>query len=98
MTGLAVPIAEYDHSQGDTAVIGGYIYTGTAIQNLSGAYIFGDYGSGRIWSLKENSPNTWTRAELLNSGRRISCFGEDGSGEIYVADIGNGVILKLVAQ
>lgn len=97
MTGLVLPINEYDHSQGDVAVIGGYIYTGTAIQSLSGAYIFGDFGSGRIWSLRENPPNTWTRTELLNTGRSISSFGQDAGGELYVADHG-GAILKLVTQ
>ena len=40
MTGLTLPIAEYDHSEGVT-VIGGYVYHGTAIASLAGVYILG---------------------------------------------------------
>lgn len=95
MTGLILPIAEYDHTEGD-AVMGGYVYKGTAIPNLPGAYIFSDFGSGTIWALTESS-GTWTRTKLLSSGRSVSSFGQDVAGEIYVVDY-SGNILKLAVQ
>ena len=95
MTGLILPIAEYDHTEGD-AVMGGYVYKGTAIPNLPGAYIFSDFGSGTIWELTESS-GTWTRTKLLSSGRSVSSFGQDVTGEIYVVDY-SGNILKLAVQ
>ena len=55
MTGLILPITEYDHSQGD-AVIGGYVYRGPAIPRLSGTYLFSDFESGTIWGLTEIQP------------------------------------------
>jgi hypothetical protein len=94
-SGLILPIAEYDHSEGN-AVIGGYVYKGSAISSLSNTYIFGDFSSGKIWGLKENS-GAWTRTLLLSSGRSLSSFGQDAAGEIYVVDY-SGSILKLVAQ
>jgi len=94
-TGLVLPIAEYDHSEGD-AVMGGYVYKGSAIPNLPGAYIFSDFGSGTIWGLTESS-GTWTRTKLLSSNRNVSSFGQDVAGEIYVVDYA-GSILKLVVQ
>jgi glucose/arabinose dehydrogenase len=49
--GLIDPIAQYGHNQGTTvqgrAVIGGFIYRGTAIPQLVGKYVFGDYLSGQ---------------------------------------------------
>lgn len=98
-TGLTLPIHDYPRSDG-TTVTGGYVYRGTAIPGLQGYYVFGDYGSGRIWALQETSPGTWSRHTLLTPGQtglagRLSSFGEDEDGEIYVCDI-NGNILKLV--
>jgi glucose/arabinose dehydrogenase len=96
MTGLTLPIAEYTHAEGD-AVMGGYVYKGAAIPSLSGAYIFGDFGSGTIWELTEAPAGTWTRTKLLSTGRNISSFGQDVAGEIYVVDY-SGSILKLTTQ
>jgi glucose/arabinose dehydrogenase len=96
MTGLILPIAEYGHTEGD-AVIGGYVYKGSAIPSLAGAYVFSDNGSGTIWDLVENPPGTWTRYQLLSSGRSISSLGQDVAGEIYFVDYG-GNVLKLIAQ
>lgn len=94
MTGLKLPIAEYDHSEGN-AVMGGYVYHGTAIPALQNAYVFGDFGSGRIWMLQEMTPGKFTRTLLMMTGRNISSFGQDTSGEIYVLDYSAGVVLKL---
>ena len=96
MTGLILPIAEYSHSEGE-AVIGGYVYEGSGIPSLVGTYLFGDYLSGTIWGLKETTPGTWTRSQLLSTQRNISSFGQDAAGELYVVDY-SGNILKLVSQ
>lgn len=95
MTGLTLPIAEYSHTEGD-AVMGGYVYKG-AITGLSGAYIFGDFGSGTIWELVERPAGTWTRTKLLSAGSNISSFGQDVAGEIYVVAY-SGTIQKLTTQ
>jgi glucose/arabinose dehydrogenase len=96
MSGLILPIAEYDHTEGD-AVIGGYVYKGSAFPSLANAYIFSDNGSGTIWKLVEGPPGTWTRSTLLASNRSISSLGQDVAGEIYFVDYG-GNVLKLTAQ
>jgi glucose/arabinose dehydrogenase len=95
-SGLIPPIAEYDHSEGD-AVIGGYVYHGTAISGLQQAYVFGDFGSGRIWLLRENPPGIWTRSLLLATGANLSSFGQDQAGEIYVV-LYSGALARLAPQ
>ena len=95
-TGLIQPIAEYSHSEG-IAIIGGYVYRGTAIPALRGLYVFGDFGSGKVWTLQETQPGSWTRAPLLSAGFNISAFGRAGNNELYVLDYG-GKLYKLVAM
>lgn len=96
MAGLILPIVEIPHPEGE-AVIGGFVYHGTAIAGMQGQYIFGDL-NGQIWSLTENPPNTFTRARILKPGFNISSFGQDSAGELYVVDISGGRVLKLVPK
>jgi glucose/arabinose dehydrogenase len=96
MAGLTMPIAEYGHSEGE-AVMGGFVYKGSAIPGLAGAYIFADYISGTMWELVEAPAGMWTRTKLLSTGRNISSFGQDTAGELYVVDY-SGSVLKLESQ
>jgi len=86
-SGLITPITLYDHSLGCT-VVGGYVYRGEQYSDLQGQYLFGDYCSGRIWSVDTNQSLTPVVEStlLLESGLRISSFGEDAAGELYVID------------
>jgi glucose/arabinose dehydrogenase len=94
MTGLSLPIIEISHPEAE-AVIGGFVYHGTAVAGMQGMYIFGDL-SGKIWSLTEAPANTFTRSVLAMPGFSISSFGQDATGELYVVDISNGRVLKIV--
>ena len=95
MTNKILPIFEYSHTDG-IAVIGGYIYKGTAIPSLANKYVFADL-TGKVWSLTEAPANTWTRADLLASNLILTSFGLDAAGELYLIDY-SGNILKLVLQ
>lgn len=94
MTGLTLPILEYSHSEG-SAVIGGYVYRGTAISGLAGSYVFGDFGAGKIWRLTKDTSGAWQKVLLLSGGPNLSSFGQDGTGELYVLDYGGGVLQKI---
>ncbi len=90
------PILDYAHSQGDDTVIGGYVYHGTNISALAGNYVFGDFISGRIWSLAQNGQGQWVRTFLLNSaGNDLASFGQDTNGELYIARYSSGVVARL---
>ncbi len=95
--GLILPITEYSHAEGN-AVIGGFVYHGSSIPSLQGIYIFGDFGTGKIWTLQETSPNVFTRTLLATTGKSISSFGQDQAGELYVVDIGSGSVFRIVSQ
>ena len=95
MTGLTLPILEYSHFEGN-AIIGGFIYRGNQIAGLKGVYIFADYGTGKIWGSKPDLSGTWQRVGLLASGKVVSAFGQDLTGELYLLDYGTGTIFKII--
>jgi glucose/arabinose dehydrogenase len=83
-TGLVLPVLEYGHDVGN-AVIGGFVYHGSATPVLTGAYVYGDYGTGKIWALTLNSTGgAQTNTLLTDSALTISSFGLDSNGEIYI--------------
>ena len=86
---LVDPDAEYDHGLG-SSVTGGYVYRGTNIGSLLGRYVFGDFGSGRIFS---HTPGSGDLApeELLDTTLSISSFALGEDGEIYVVDYQGGL-------
>ena len=96
-TGLVLPITEYDHSLGDCAVVGGYVYRGKAFPALDGLYLFGDDCSGYIRAVVADGPSTQAPALLLMSGRTISSFGEDAAGELYLTDLASGELYEVTA-
>ena len=83
---------EYGRALGNS-ITGGYVYRGTAINGLSGSYVFGDFGSGRIFRLANGVPPL---EELLDSTALISSFAEDTAGELYVLNYASGAILRIV--
>uniref|UniRef100_A0A3B4AD39 SRCR domain-containing protein n=1 Tax=Periophthalmus magnuspinnatus TaxID=409849 RepID=A0A3B4AD39_9GOBI len=98
-----LPIFAYPHKLGKS-VTGGYIYRGCQMPNLNGLYIFGDFMSGRLMSLKENTlTGEWQYNEIC-MGRDQTCrfpklinsyykyiisFAEDEAGELYFLATGS---------
>lgn len=89
MTGLTPPVAEYGHSLG-CSVTGGFVYRGTQFPALAGTYFYGDYCSGRIWSVRREG-GQFVNQLALESGVSITTFGEDEAGELYLADSGGNI-------
>ncbi|NPB04174.1 MAG: PQQ-dependent sugar dehydrogenase [Thermotogae bacterium] len=88
------PIHEYGHGDGNCSITGGYVYRGKRIPDLYGAYIFGDFCSGRIWTLRRND-HGYKVELLLDTDLMIPSFAEDREGEIYVLDYRSGKIYRL---
>ena len=81
-TGLTLPIWEYNHSLGD-AVIGGFVYHGLALPELAGKYVYGDYGSGRIWALQYDGTSKPVNTELVDTDLNIPSFGQDENNDLF---------------
>lgn len=94
LAGLTPPVFEYNHDSGDQSITGGYVYRGSTVNSLEGHYIYGDFLSGRIWSLNADSPQG-SNSLLVESGLNISSFGTDANNEIYVCGF-DGKVYKFV--
>jgi hypothetical protein len=98
---LVLPIAEYGRGLG-FSVTGGYVYRGTEFPSMNGIYFFADFGTGRIFSLLQDSQTLeWSGPDSeLDTSINIAGFGETEEGELLVVEFGptgtNGKIHKLV--
>lgn len=92
----APPVYEYPRAGlfGGTCVIGGLVYRGTALPQLTGKYVFADHVSGHIWTLEaDGSGVEWIAGEV-----GIVAFGTDPSnGDILMADMRENRILRMVS-
>jgi len=93
--GLTPPVSEYGHELGCT-VIGGYVYRGQAYPALVGAYLFSDYCSGRVFAIDAATNSLVEPLEVGAADGRVSAFGEDVAGELYVTTL-DGPIYRVVA-
>jgi len=84
MTAFVRPKHVYGRSLG-CSITGGYVYRGQRNKGLVGRYVFGDYCSGAVWSLPAGLNGRNARLEA-QTGVRISSFGEDVDGELYLLD------------
>lgn len=100
---LTLPLHSYDHSLG-VSVTGGYVYRGSLIPALQGAYVFGDFVSARVWSFFRSGSMvtqlTERTADLTPPPpvtlASIASFGEDSQGELYMCEYFGGALLKIV--
>ena len=94
------PIWEYSNSGSGPSspgcsVTGGYVYRGMDYPALYGAYIFGDYCSGRIWKLRVDEMGQLDHKEVFSFRQSgLASFGEDRRGELYACR-GNGRIYRI---
>ncbi|MBF8151154.1 RICIN domain-containing protein, partial [Winogradskyella sp. F6397] len=79
------------------ALMGGFVYRGTAMPEYYGKYICADYGIGEeIWVVDINTGAYELITEF--SPTNIISFGEDNQGEIYLLSQGNNVSLYKMTQ
>ena len=88
--GLLPPVAEYGRTEG-SSVTGGYVYRGSAIADLPGRYVFGDFGSGTLWHIAADTPPTRLMGAGFATGLSIASFAEDVLGELFIVDYGGGL-------
>ncbi|MDQ1626557.1 MAG: hypothetical protein QOI54_301 [Actinomycetota bacterium] len=96
---LTDPIAQYDHDEG-TAIIGGYVYRGTAMPALRGHYVFGDTSRrlnnqhGRLFTFDADHRAATTADNRISELRegpldaQLIGFGQDTAHELYALVFG----------
>ena len=92
-SGKRKPILEYGRSTG-IAVIGGYVYRGNAMPWLRGHYFYADWGFRWVKSFRYINGQVTRKTTWTTLGSRITAFGQDGFGELYV--LSGSSVRKLV--
>ena len=89
------PVHEYGRDDGAT-VIGGYVYRGSSVPRLQGAYVFGDYFAPGLRALVPAGAG-WKEVPLDLEVSDLSAFGEDSAGELYALSL-SGQIYRLTER
>ena len=85
--GHVPPVYEYSHEVG-TSVTGGYVYRGSAIPELYGAYVFADYEKGTVWAMTVDTEGRLADGPVeLAHQSGLASFGQDADGELYVLSL-----------
>ena len=93
---LVWPVAVYDHKAG-CSITGGPVYGGAALPRLARRYLYGDFCSGSLWSLR---PGPGRDVEDLRREQatvpQLTHIGVDDRGELVFASA-SGALYRAVA-
>jgi quinoprotein glucose dehydrogenase len=105
---LIDPVFEYHHGEG-LSITGGFVYKGSAMPDLAGAYIYGDFVLGKIWALRIDDSGKKQHNTLLYTSPQTpandpkkkpavlvkpTAFCANAAGEILVLDW-NGAVYRI---
>ena len=96
-TPILPPLLVHPHTEA-RSITGGRVYHGTRLPELQGAYIYGDYMTGRIWALRQTDGRVTWQQELAVTPVRVVAFGEDSAGELYLVNYAGGPLMRLARQ
>jgi uncharacterized repeat protein (TIGR03806 family) len=101
-TPILTPVVEHGH-EAFRSITGGFVYHGKRLPELGGAYIYGDFDTGRVWTfgvrplgVPKSVKYVVDHREIARTTYRIVSWGEDADGEIYFLDFTGGGIHQLV--
>jgi uncharacterized repeat protein (TIGR03806 family) len=94
-TPILPPVVEHPHTD-FRSLTGGFIYHGERIKELKGAYIYGDFDTGRVWMFRYDGKKASDNSELAKTKIRLVAWGEDHDGELYLLDYMGGQVHRLI--
>jgi glucose/arabinose dehydrogenase len=98
-SGLKLPSGGFPHSESRCSMTGGYVYRGSAIPWLRGAYLYGDLCTGRVFSFRWNNGVVSDQQELsLTQTGQLVSFGQDNQGEVYLVHMQAGTVSRIEPQ
>ncbi len=84
-TPILKPTLEHPHLEA-RSLTGGIVYYGEKFPELQGAYIYGDYSTGKIWAARHDGSQLLWHREVADTTLQIVGFGADGQGELLIVD------------
>ncbi len=89
-TPVVKPTVEHPHSEA-RSITGGVVYYGSKFPELRGAYVYGDYATGKMWALRHDGEKLIWHREIADTTLQIVSFGVDHNDEILIADLARGI-------
>jgi glucose/arabinose dehydrogenase len=81
-----LPIIEIPRSAKTMQVVGGAVYRGKQLPNLTGQFIFADSASSTIFAAESSSDKSWRYSPVATLPKKqITAIGQDAKGELFVA-------------
>src|SRR5262245_10801549 len=93
-TPILPPTVAHSHIE-SRSITGGYFSQTSRLPELRGAYIYGDYVTGKIWALKHVGGQITWREELVDTPLQMATFGLDHAGDVLIVDHPSGAIYRL---
>jgi glucose/arabinose dehydrogenase len=84
-TPFTKPTVEHPHSE-FRSLTGGVVYHGDKLIDLRGAYLYGDYSTGKLWGIRHDGTKALWNRELADTHLQITGFGFDSHGELLICD------------
>ena len=73
------------------SITGGLVYYGTQLPKLTGAYLYGDWETGKFWALRNDGEQLISNDELCDTTLRPVSFATDHEGEFLILDYNGGI-------
>ena len=89
-TAIVPPLIAHPHSE-SRSITGGHVYYGQRFAELRGAYIYGDFATGKFWGLRYDGQRVTWHQELADTSLQVVSFGADAAGELFVVDLAGGI-------
>ena len=89
-TPIVKPTVEHPHSEA-RSITGGVVYYGSKFPELRGAYVYGDYATGKMWALRHDGEKLIWHREIGDTTLQIVSFGIDHNDEILIVDLTRGI-------
>lgn len=84
------PVYSVPHSEG-ASITGGFVYRGRRLPKLAGAYVYGDWETGKFWALRYKDGVLEANEELCDTALKPTAFALDPDGELLVLDYNSGL-------
>jgi glucose/arabinose dehydrogenase len=86
------PVHEYEtRGPQGCSITGGYVYRGSAIPELVGAYLYSDFCEATLYAIVVEDGEVVDEGDLSVGGEQIVSFAQDADGELYLLDFGGAV-------
>lgn len=82
---LTRPTLEHHHIE-SRSLTGGVVYEGRQLPKITGAYLYGDYSTGKIWAARHDGSQVTWHAEIADTTLQIAAFCNSHHGELLLVD------------